>query len=95
MKQSNVVVYISDHNFKSKEVLDLLDEYSVSYNKKNVSDNGKYMKELHEMGIYGTPAMFVKGHPVILGYQKNKIKYALGIDQKSSHYSSHFDGFDK
>lgn len=95
MSQPDVVVYVSDNSLKSNKVIDLMNDYNISYKKKNISNNSNYMKELHQRDIYGTPAVFIDDKQAILGYQKNKIKYALGIGDQVSHYSSLFDGFKK
>ncbi|MBP2079822.1 glutaredoxin family protein [Oceanobacillus polygoni] len=86
MRYSHVTVYISDNNLKSNKVISLLDKYNITYNKKNVSSNHTYMEELHEQEIYGTPATFIDGNEPILGYQKNKIENALGINGDNSDF---------
>ncbi|MGJ9459417.1 glutaredoxin family protein [Oceanobacillus sp. CF4.6] len=95
MSNNQVIVYISNDSVHSNKVIKLMNEHNIPYITKNVSDNTKYMKELQAKEIYGTPATYIDDQKVILGYQKNKIKYALGLDDKASHYSSLFEGFDK
>lgn len=88
---SKVVVYVSEVNEPSKKVIELLNEYKITFDMKNVTVDKTYLQELQTKGIYGTPATEIDGE-FILGYQKNKLKYALGLDDVS-HYSSLFDGF--
>ncbi|BAC12560.1 hypothetical protein [Oceanobacillus iheyensis HTE831] len=88
---SKVVVYVSEVNEPSKKVIELLNEYKITFEMKNVTVDKTYLQELQTKGIYGTPATEIDGE-FILGYQKNKLKYALGLDDVS-HYSSLFDGF--
>lgn len=87
MSDKNVVIYISENNSQCKKLMDEMDNWDVSYDTKNVTKNTDYMKELQEQGIYGTPATFIEDtKEVILGFQKSKLKYALGVD-------SNFSGF--
>ncbi|WP_339229868.1 glutaredoxin domain-containing protein [Oceanobacillus sp. FSL K6-2867] len=79
MHYSEVTVYVSDNSLKCNQVLSLLDKYNISYKKKNVTANQSFMEELQELNIYGTPATFIDENEPILGYQKSKIKWALGI----------------
>lgn len=88
---SKVTVFVSEDSEPSQKVTDLLDEYNISYELNNVTKEKDYLKELQMIGIYGTPATKVDGE-FILGYQKNKLKHALGLDDVS-HYSSLYDGF--
>lgn len=91
MTMSKVVVYVSEVNEPSKKVIELLDDYKITYEMKNVTKNKTYLQDLQSKGIYGTPATEIDGD-IVLGFQKNKLKYALGVDDVS-HYSSLFDGF--
>lgn len=78
MNKSDVVVYVSDDNLNCRKVLELVKEYEVSYKIKNITQNRDYMKEMQSNGIYGTPALFVKGERnSILGYQQERIRRAL------------------
>lgn len=95
MGNSNVTIYISDNNVQSNKVIKLMSDNNIPYKIKNVTANTEHMKELQAEDIYGTPATYINNEEVILGYQKNKIKYALGIDDNASHYSSLFEGFEK
>ncbi|MFD1335590.1 glutaredoxin domain-containing protein [Oceanobacillus iheyensis] len=88
---SKVVVYVSEVNEPSRKVIELLNEYKITFEMKNVTEDKTYLQELQTKGIYGTPATEIDGE-FVLGYQKNKLKYALGLDDVS-HYSSLFDGF--
>ncbi|WP_067730271.1 glutaredoxin family protein [Oceanobacillus damuensis] len=95
MNNSQVIIYVSDHSKEADKVIRLLKDNGISYITRNVTENDRYMKELQSKEIYGTPATFIDDQEVILGYQRNKIKYALGLDDNASHYSSLFDGFSK
>jgi hypothetical protein len=95
MSNSKVTIYVSENSVESNKVIRLMEDYDIPYKIKNVSENHALMKELQAKDIYGTPATYVDNQEVILGYQKNKIKYALGKDDNKSHYSSLFEGFKK
>ncbi|GAA0447393.1 MAG: glutaredoxin domain-containing protein [Bacillota bacterium] len=97
MEESDVLVYISSDCKECENLLKHLKEWDISFRTKNVNENSNYMKELQEKGIYGTPATFIKEESEpILGFQKNKIKYRLGLENKGiSHYSSLFEGYRK
>ncbi|MFC4025337.1 glutaredoxin domain-containing protein [Oceanobacillus longus] len=96
MSNNQVIIYISNNNsIQSNKVINLMNEHNIPFITKNVSDNTEHMKELQAKEIYGTPATYIDDQKVILGYQKNKIKHALGLDDNTSHYSSLFEGFDK
>lgn len=84
MSEKEAVIFISNNCVKCDDLLDQLDEWNISYETKNVSDNREYMKELQEKGVYGTPATFVKDSSrAILGLQLNRIKQALGLNGAS------------
>ncbi|OZU89181.1 hypothetical protein CIL03_09240 [Virgibacillus indicus] len=97
MSGKNVVVYISENNSQCKKLMNEMDKWDISYDTKNVTQNTEYMKELQDQGIYGTPATFIEDtREVILGFQKSKIKYALGINSVnfsefgSSYYNENY-----
>ncbi|WP_373895133.1 glutaredoxin family protein [Virgibacillus natechei] len=94
MSEQHVTIYISDENSQCKKLIQQLDEWDVSYTTKNVTQNRDYMKELQDIGIFGTPATFVDNQSAILGFQKNKIKYALGFGN-NSFYSPFYEGYEK
>ncbi|MCF3944633.1 glutaredoxin family protein [Oceanobacillus alkalisoli] len=78
MDNHDVIIYVSDNNHYCTQVIDLVKKYDVTYKIKNVTQDRDYMKEMQDIGIYGTPAMFVKGEKhSILGYQKERIRHAL------------------
>lgn len=80
MSKQNVTLYISDNSSYCNKVINLMKEHDVSFQVKNVTQNRKYMKELQNDGIYGTPALFIMGEEqFILGYQKARILKALHI----------------
>ncbi|CDQ40922.1 MULTISPECIES: glutaredoxin domain-containing protein [Virgibacillus] len=97
MADPEVVVFVSNDNAECEKLLEHLRDWNVTYVTKNVNTDSGHMKELQENGIYGTPAMFINGEKEpILGFQKNKIKYRLGLANTDvSHYSSLFEGYEK
>ncbi|SIT08298.1 Glutaredoxin [Virgibacillus pantothenticus] len=96
MKEPKVLVYISNNSKECENVIQFLQEWHITYQTKNVNEQRANMKELQNLGIYGTPAIFVEGEKEpILGFQKNKLKYYLGLADKSmTYYSSLFDGYE-
>ncbi|PAV30699.1 NrdH-redoxin [Virgibacillus profundi] len=81
MSERSVIIYISESNSQCKKLIDQMDKWEIPYKTKNVTENNKYMKDLQQQGIFGTPATFIESEQdPILGFQKNKIKYALGIE---------------
>jgi thioredoxin reductase (NADPH) len=50
------------------------------YEERNVGENPEYFNELHEKGIFGTPATFINDEAVI-GYRPNKMKKILGVSE--------------
>lgn len=79
---NDAIIYISKNSSQCTDVVDLLEEMDVDYDVKDVSQHKKYLKELQDKEIYGTPATFIKNEQkFILGYQKNKLIKAL----ESSH----------
>ncbi|WP_405099209.1 glutaredoxin family protein [Oceanobacillus sp. FSL H7-0719] len=82
MNNEDVVVYVSDESTYCNKVIHLMEEHDISYKVKNVSKDKEYMRELQRNGIYGTPALFIKGQEhSILGYQRNRILNALNVRQ--------------
>jgi thioredoxin reductase (NADPH) len=53
------------------------------YEERNVGENPEYFNELHEKGIFGTPATFINGEAVI-GYRPNKMKKILGVNEEQT-----------
>ncbi|MBY7142375.1 glutaredoxin family protein [Virgibacillus sp. NKC19-3] len=92
MSEHQVTIYIGDGNSQCTKLLQQLDEWNVSYLTKNISHHPNYRKELQDMGIFGIPATFVDNQSAILGFQKNKIKYALGLGN-NSYYSPFYEGY--
>lgn len=95
MSKKQVLIYVSDDCSQCKKVIKLLENNDISFREKNVTQNKENMKELQERGIYGTPAVFVEGSQVIQGYQKNKLKYALGIGDFESQYDSMWNNMER
>ncbi|AUJ25105.1 glutaredoxin family protein [Virgibacillus dokdonensis] len=95
MEKPDVIVYISTNCKACEEVIEFLQEWTIMYQTKNVNENPSNMKELQSFGVFGTPTIFIAGkEEPILGFQKNKLKYCLGIINKEiTHYSSLFDGY--
>lgn len=78
MGNQNVVVYTSRDCASCNQVMDLLNEWNIDFEERNVSENRTYFKELQGKGVYGTPATFVDDHRV-LGLQKRKLQQVLGL----------------
>ncbi|TFJ92072.1 glutaredoxin family protein [Lentibacillus salicampi] len=85
MNEQEVIVYTSENSLQCEKLLEQLNQSDINYSERNVTKHRKYLDELQEEGIFGTPATFVD-KKVVLGTQINKIKHALGI---SNHYHSH------
>lgn len=51
------------------------------YEERNVGENPEFFDELHEKGIFGTPATFIDDEAVI-GYRPNKMKSILGVSEE-------------
>ncbi|MFC2947795.1 glutaredoxin family protein [Virgibacillus sediminis] len=93
MKDKQVTIYVSEDNSQCNKLISQMDEWNVPYEIKNVSKNTKYMRELQDMGIYGTPATFINGNEgPVLGYQKNRIKNNLGLGN-NDYYNTHYNGY--
>ncbi|MYL31664.1 glutaredoxin family protein [Halobacillus halophilus] len=78
MGNQNVVVYTSRDCASCNQVMDLLNEWNIDFEERNVSENRTYFKELQGKGVYGTPATFVDDYRV-LGFQKRKLQQVLGL----------------
>ncbi|WP_077624157.1 glutaredoxin family protein [Sediminibacillus massiliensis] len=85
MTRQSVVVYVSENCRQCDQLLSHLDKWEVDYIEKNVTNNKEHIKELQEHKVYGTPAVFIQDQK-ILGFQKSKIKKALGIEPVYSFY---------
>lgn len=80
MNNKKVTIYISDRDPNCTGLLKQMDAWNIAYQTKNISRQSEHLKELQEMEIFGTPAIFVEGeYKAILGFQKEKLKRALGI----------------
>lgn len=78
MDSNEVTIYVSNNNINCEKVVNLMNEYGVCYELRNVSANREYMKEMQNNGIYGTPAVIIKDiDETILGFQKQRILRAL------------------
>ncbi|WP_440896821.1 glutaredoxin family protein [Amphibacillus sp. Q70] len=73
MVERKIIVYTSDECHESDKIIRFLNELSVDYEERNISQNRAYLKELQARNIYSAPALFVKDK-AILGFQKEKIK---------------------
>ena len=83
MNNRTVTIYISDHDPTCTDLLKQMDAWKISYQTKNISRQSEHLKELQEMEIFGTPATFIEGeYKAILGFQKEKLKHALGIPNR-------------
>ncbi|HLS07807.1 glutaredoxin family protein [Lentibacillus sp.] len=87
MNEQEVIVYISENSSQCENLLEQLNQMDIHYKKRNVTEHRKYLVELQEEGIFGTPATFVD-EKVVLGAQVNKIKHALGMSDQYHSYTS-------
>lgn len=71
MVSQRVVVYISEDSPHCKDLLSQLDHWQINYETRNVTKNRRYMQELQENDIFGTPATVVNDR-MVLGSQINK-----------------------
>ncbi|AXI11080.1 NrdH-redoxin [Oceanobacillus zhaokaii] len=84
-----MIIYISENNPDCNSVLNLMDKLEVRYKTKNVTKNELYLQELQNEGIFGTPATFIEDRRYpILGFQKEKLKVALGKEDDRSTINS-------
>lgn len=77
MVDKGIMVYISDNCQESNMLLNLLDDLAVNYDRRNISEDRAYLKELQQDNIYATPVAVINRNK-ILGFQKNKIMNLLG-----------------
>ena len=76
MQEQNIQVYVSNNCTESNKLIQLLEELGVSHERKNVTENKAYMRELQKQNIYATPVAMVNNNKV-LGYQKSRLKDVL------------------
>ncbi|MBM7542904.1 glutaredoxin family protein [Amphibacillus cookii] len=76
MSVEHIVVYVSNQCKESDKVIRLLEEMAVNFEKKNISENKAYLKELQRLNIYATPAIIINDKKV-LGFQKRKIEQLI------------------
>lgn len=80
MITKKVIIYVSKNCPTSEKLMAHLNQYQILFETKNVTENYQYLRELQEMGIFGTPIThFVDQNQIILGFQKNKLNDVLGI----------------
>ncbi|MFD1361997.1 glutaredoxin family protein [Lentibacillus salinarum] len=85
MSEQEVIVYISENSSHCHNLVNKLYESDIDYKTKNVTEYPEYLEQLHEWGIFGTPATFVNDQ-AILGNQLNKIKSKLGMLDRYQSY---------
>ncbi|GGM34250.1 hypothetical protein GCM10011351_20300 [Paraliobacillus quinghaiensis] len=72
MHEENIQVYVSNNCTESNKLIHLLEELGVKHERKNVTENKDYMRELQQQKIYATPVAMVNNKKV-LGYQKSRL----------------------
>jgi len=77
-----VIIYVSDNSTECRRLINQLNDWNIIYHTKNISEDKEHLHQLQENGIFSTPATFV-GDTAILGFQKNKLKQTLGLDNQS------------
>ncbi|MEI7027042.1 FAD-dependent oxidoreductase [Paenibacillus sp. y28] len=73
---SSVIVYTSSGCPHCHKVKEQLQEWGLAYEERNVSEVKEYFEELQAKRIFGTPATYIGGKPV-LGFQPEKMKQRL------------------
>jgi thioredoxin reductase (NADPH) len=76
-----VILYSSTGCPRCHQVKEQLQQWGVAYEERNITDNLTYFEDLQQRKIFGTPATFINNKP-ILGFQPDKLKKALGIEDK-------------
>ena len=69
---SEVIIYTSDHCKKCESLKRLFNQWGISFKEKNTTKNRSYLKELQQVGIYGTPTTVVDDK-FIEGFQENRL----------------------
>ncbi|MBB5172256.1 glutaredoxin family protein [Texcoconibacillus texcoconensis] len=76
--EENVVVFTSSGCPYCQQVLEALEEWEVSFEERNVSQDKRYFQQLRDHKLHGTPAT-LKGGSVVLGFQKEKLQRLLEV----------------
>lgn len=76
-----VIVYSSTGCPKCQEVKEQLRKWGVPFEERNISENPEHFKALQERRIFGTPATFINGRPV-LGFQPKRLRERLGLSDE-------------
>src|SRR5690554_5191185 len=74
-----VIVYSSTGCPRCHQVKEQLQQWGITYEERNITDNLTYFEELQQRKIFGTPATFINNKP-ILGFQPDKLMKALGLE---------------
>ncbi|QHS24107.1 glutaredoxin family protein [Virgibacillus sp. MSP4-1] len=77
MTQKEVLLYTSDNCDQGRKIKQLLNDWNIPFQEKNISENRSYLKELQADKVYATPATYINGERV-LGYQKEKLARLIG-----------------
>ncbi|ASN07099.1 glutaredoxin family protein [Virgibacillus necropolis] len=93
MTRQKVVIYTSDNCSACKKVVERMNTWGVDYIEKNISNNGSYLKDLQDKGIFGTPATFVDDYSV-LGFQESKLKYELSMIDSQDYFRNYYEEYD-
>lgn len=80
MINKKVIIYVSENCPTSEKLMAHLNQYHILFETKNVTENYQYLRELQEMGIFGTPVThLVDQNQIILGFQINQLNDILRI----------------
>ncbi|WP_182200735.1 glutaredoxin family protein [Paraliobacillus salinarum] len=75
---TTITIYVSNNCSESNKLVNFLEEKNVDYEKKNITEDKKYLKDLQTQNIYATPVTMINDQ-TILGFQKRKLETELFI----------------
>ncbi|TFB13224.1 glutaredoxin family protein [Filobacillus milosensis] len=78
MLNKNVVIYTNESQ-DSVKLKNILNEWDIDYEERNISENNDYLIELQKKGIFATPATFIDNY-CIQGVQPDHLKTELNIN---------------
>ncbi|MFA9557278.1 glutaredoxin family protein [Evansella sp. AB-rgal1] len=75
--EKKVIIYTSEGCSYCSKVIEILQENNVSFEEKNISNNGLHFKEWKKKDVMGTPATFFDNNTVVMGLDKNNLLRAI------------------
>ncbi|MBO8173029.1 MAG: FAD-dependent oxidoreductase [Bacillaceae bacterium] len=82
MSKHKVLLYSSTGCPYCKKLRNHFEEWGLEFEERNVTENPDYFNDLHEKGIFSSPAVFIDDKPFI-GYRPNAMKKYLGIEDET------------